>query len=147
MPIRVVAAALLSAAAMAVASGAAWSQDAEEAPVDAEGIPTYIVRDGKVDRGTYNGFRRYHSSCHVCHGPDGLGSSFAPALVDSLKNLDYWQFQDVVVNGRVSEGATGNRVMPSFGLDPNVMLHLDDIYRYLKARSDGKLGRGRPQRF
>ena len=27
------------------------------------------------------------------------------------------------------------------------MLYLDDIYVYLKARSDGVMGRGRPQRF
>lgn len=144
---RVVAAAFMSAAVMAVAFGTARGQDAE-APVDAEGIPTYEVKeDGKVDRGTYNGFRRYHSSCHVCHGPDGLGSTFAPALADSLKRLDYLQFQEVVVNGRATSGATGQRVMPAFGTDPNVMLHLDDIYRYLKARADGKIGRGRPERF
>jgi hypothetical protein len=34
--------------------------------------------------------------------------------------------------------------MPSFGTDPNVMCYLDDIYTYLKARSDGVVGRGRP---
>ena len=39
--------------------------------------------DGKVDKGTYNGYRRYHASCHTCHGPDGLGSSYAPNLVES----------------------------------------------------------------
>ena len=34
--------------------------------------------------------------------------------------------------------------MPGFGTDPNVMCYLDDIYAYLKARSDGVLARGRP---
>jgi hypothetical protein len=34
--------------------------------------------------------------------------------------------------------------MPAFGTNPNVMCYIDDIYAYLKARSDGKLGRGRP---
>ncbi|CAO3359067.1 c-type cytochrome [Azospirillum sp. A26] len=115
--------------------------------VDDQGVPLYAVRDGKVDQGTYNGYRRYASSCHVCHGPDGLGSSFAPALADSLKRMDYWQFTDVVTNGRKNMGATGDKVMPTFGSDPNVMLNLADIYRYLKARSDDKIGRGRPERF
>lgn len=115
--------------------------------VDDKGVPLYMVKDGKVDQGTYNGYRRYASSCHVCHGPDGLGSSFAPALVDSLKRMDYWQFADVVTNGRTNMGATGDKVMPTFGSDPNVMLNLADIYRYLKARSDDKIGRGRPERF
>ncbi|WP_236784122.1 c-type cytochrome [Azospirillum humicireducens] len=115
--------------------------------VNDEGVPLYSVQDGKVDQGTYNGYRRYASSCHVCHGPDGLGSSFAPALTDSLKRMDYWQFTDVVTNGRTNLGATGDRVMPTFGTDPNVMTNLADIYRYLKARSDEKIGRGRPVRF
>ena len=115
--------------------------------VNDEGVPLYAVQDGKVDQGTYNGYRRYASSCHVCHGPDGLGSSFAPALTDSLKRMDYWQFTDVVTNGRTNMGATGDRVMPTFGTDPNVMSNLADIYRYLKARSDEKIGRGRPVRF
>ncbi|MEJ2464993.1 MAG: hypothetical protein P8045_04715 [Candidatus Thiodiazotropha sp.] len=26
----------------------------------------YLFEDGKVDFGTYNGFRRYHADCHVC---------------------------------------------------------------------------------
>ena len=49
--------------------------------------PYKITEDGTVDWYTYSGFRRYHADCHVCHGPDGLGSSFGPALVDSLKTL------------------------------------------------------------
>ncbi len=36
--------------------------------------------------------------------------------------------------------------MPSFGLNPNVMCFVDDIYAYLKARSDGVLPRGRPEK-
>ena len=53
-------------------------------PAQEEDKP-YEVVDGVVDWYTYSGFRRYHSECHVCHGPDGMGSSFAPALLDSLK--------------------------------------------------------------
>ncbi|WP_236024891.1 c-type cytochrome, methanol metabolism-related [Arenibaculum pallidiluteum] len=143
-------AAFIAAMAWQVASRPAHAQNQpaeEEALVDKEGLPTYKVEGGKVDRGTYNGYRRYHNSCHVCHGPDGLGSTFAPNLTDSLKRLDYYKFAETVAAGRKSEGASGDRVMPSFGTDANVMSHLDDIYRYLKARSDGALERGRPQRI
>lgn len=114
---------------------------------DKDGNPTYNVQeDGTVDWYTYSGFRRYHSECHVCHGPDGLGSSYAPNLVKSLKTMTYEQFTDVVVNGRevVTQGET--LVMPSFGTNLNVMCFLDDIYIYLKARSDGAIGRGRPSK-
>jgi hypothetical protein len=54
---------------------------------------------------------------------------------------------EVVVNGRQNLGAQGDRVMPPFANDPNVMLYVDDIYGYLKARSDGVLGEGRPPRI
>ena len=37
--------------------------------------------------------------------------------------------------------------MPSFGEDPNVMNYVDDIYAYLKARADGVIGRGRPDKM
>ena len=69
-----------------------------------------------------------------------MGSTFAPALANSLKRLDYYEFMDIVVNGRGS----GNSVMPSFGDNPNVMCYIDDIYIYLKARSDDAIPRGRP---
>ena len=50
---------------------------------DADGNPTFkIQEDGTVDWYTFSGYRRYHSDCHVCHGPDGVGSSYAPALVN-----------------------------------------------------------------
>ena len=90
---------------------------------------------------TYVGNRKYHSDCHVCHGPLGLGGTFAPALAESLKTLSYEDFRDTVVNGRTvpQPGGTPN-VMPSFGPNKNVMCYLDDIYVYLKARSDGSLG-------
>src|ERR1041384_6974487 len=60
---------------------------------DADGNPTFkIQEDGTVDWYTFSGYRRYHSDCHVCHGPDGTGSSYAPALANSLKNIDYPPF-------------------------------------------------------
>jgi methanol metabolism-related c-type cytochrome len=133
------------AACLLISAGTLHAQEAEK-ETDPYETP-YIIEDGKVDQGTYNGFRRYHSSCHVCHGPDGLGGSFAPALVDSLKVLDYDQFAEIIANGKAQQGASGQRVMPSFGTDQNVMLHVADIYGYLKARSDGKLDRGRPERI
>ena len=55
---------------------------------DADGNPTFKIEpDGTVDWYIYSGYRRYHADCHVCHGPDGEGSSYAPALVDSVKRI------------------------------------------------------------
>lgn len=107
----------------------------------------YTVKDGKVDKATYNGWRRYTESCLRCHGPDGAGSSYAPSLVDSLKQTSEDQFKETVVNGRQNVTTSVENVMPPFGTVEDVMLYLDDIYAYLKARSDGVLGRGRPERI
>ena len=108
-------------------------------------IPTYkIADDGTVDWYTFSGFRRYHAECHVCHGPDGEGSTYAPALKASAVDMDYYDFVDIVINGRKNVGNDANQVMPSFGLNKNVTCYMDDIYVYLKARGTEALPRGRP---
>src|SRR5262245_9594203 len=69
--------------------------------LDKEGNPTFkVAADGTVDWYTYSGYRRYHSECHVCHGPDGEGSSYAPALANSVKTMSYADFIAVVASGR-----------------------------------------------
>ena len=108
--------------------------------------PYRISADGVVDWYTFSGFRRYHAECHVCHGPDGLGSTFAPALAETMQTTSYADFLEVVVNGRENVGTTTQSKMPAFGENLNVMCFIDDIYAYLMARADGALGRGRPQK-
>ncbi|MDN5568635.1 MAG: c-type cytochrome, methanol metabolism-related [Paracoccus sp. (in: a-proteobacteria)] len=105
-----------------------------------EGIPTFKVEDGVVDFATFNGFRRYHAECHVCHGPDGEGSTYAPALKESVLRMDYYDFMETVASGR--QGT--NSVMPAFGTNKNVWCYIDDIYTYLVAHGTDTIGRGRP---
>jgi methanol metabolism-related c-type cytochrome len=112
---------------------------------DKEGNPTFKVQsDGTVDWSTYSGFRRYHSDCHVCHGPDGEGSSYAPALSSYLKTKNYSDFANVVVNGRKNVSTAQENVMPAFGDNPNVACYMDDLYIYLRARANDAVGRVRP---
>lgn len=111
----------------------------------ADGVPTYfIAEDGTVDWLTFSGFRRYHAECHVCHGPDGMGSTYAPPLKDAVERMDYYDFVYTVSNGIQNIDAANHNVMPTFGQNKNVMCYIDDIYVYLKARGDGALPRGRP---
>ena len=108
---------------------------------DKEGNPTFkVAPDGTVDWYTYSGYRRYHSECHVCHGPDGMGSTYAPALTSSLKSMSYEDFMAVVAAGRTN----GNSVMPALGENPNVACYMDDLYVYLRARANDAVGRTRP---
>ena len=115
--------------------------------VDADGNPTdHINNDGTLDFFAFSGYRRYHSECHVCHGPDGMGSSYAPALKDSVKVLSYADFLGTVAAGRKNVTTSQTNVMPSFGDNKNVMCYINDIYVYLRARSNGDLDRTRPDK-
>jgi methanol metabolism-related c-type cytochrome len=111
-----------------------------------DGSPTFHVckKDGTLvtDWYTYNGFRRYHSECHVCHGPNALGSTYAPALSKSLKTLSYSDFLATVASGRERDVAGTKFVMPALGDNKNVMCFIDDLYLYLKARAEGALPAG-----
>jgi methanol metabolism-related c-type cytochrome len=137
---------MIKAFAIAALSGLCLAAMPSAMAAAAEEKP-YRVEDGKVDRATFNGYRRYGNSCLQCHGPDGAGSSYAPNLTESLKHMTHEQFTDVVINGRQNVSSAQQNVMPSFGHVEDVVLYLDDIYGYLKARSDGVLPRGRPQRL
>lgn len=114
---------------------------------DKDGNPTFKVEpDGTVDWYTYVGFTRYSSECLRCHGPDGMGSSYAPALSDSMKRLSYTDFYAVVASGKQNVSASQELVMPANGENKNVMCFIDSIYAYLRARADGAIGRGRPEK-
>lgn len=146
--------ALMPALALAlISAGSAFAQDANVEAVTDDGvrwfnsdeIPTYkIEADGAVDWPTFSGYRRYHAECHVCHGPDGEGSTYAPALKDSAMRMDYYDFFEVVAGGKQRVDSADNQVMPAFGTNPNVMCYLDDIYTYLRARGTDAIPRGRP---
>ncbi len=133
------------AAAMAPNPDPAVGEQANGMWIDKDGNPTpYIVKDGTVDWFTFSGNRRYGANCLVCHGPDGMGSSYAPALVDSLKTMSYPDFLGTVAAGKKDVSASSNLVMPSFGENKNVQCYINDIYVYLRARAMGELGRVQP---
>ncbi|MDX2192089.1 MAG: c-type cytochrome [Gemmatimonadales bacterium] len=100
-----------------------------------------VPRD-TISQNAYTGWKQYELNCSRCHGEFGVGSSFAPALIVSLKNNgtipDQGAFIQVVCGGRKEKG------MPAWceaGLEMDKMLAM---YEYLKGRADGKVGAGRP---
>jgi methanol metabolism-related c-type cytochrome len=114
---------------------------------DKDGNPTFKVEpDGTVDWYTYIGFTRYSAECLRCHGPDGMGSTYAPALIDSMKHISYSDFYGTVASGKKAVSSSQDLVMPAEGDNKNVMCFIDEIYAYLRARADGTVGRGRPEK-
>lgn len=140
----------LSAGAYAITDGsgdpaAVKSDDGKW--TDKGGNPTFkVAPDGTVDWYTYSGFTRYSSECLRCHGPDGVGSTYAPALIDSMKRLSYSDFYAVVAGGKKDVSASQELVMPANGANRNVMCYIDAIYVYLRGRADDAVARGRPEK-
>ena len=98
----------------------------------------YKVTEGyKVDSATMDGFRAWRSAaCDRCHGPNQEGM-VGPSLINSLKTLGKEDFKNVVLEGRLDKG------MPAFKTNDQVVKHIDQLYAYLKGRSDGAITRAK----
>ena len=123
---------LVVASILTLASiGAASAADEVQAP-------PYTVVDGyKVDANTLQGFRTWRAAaCDRCHGANQEGL-VGPSLIDALKVLTPEEFKTTVTNGRMPQG------MPSFKTSTTVMSNLDNLYDYLKGRSDGAIVRSK----
>ena len=100
--------------------------------------PLYKVVDGyKVDAKTMDGFRAWRAAaCDRCHGANQQGL-VGPSLIERLKTLSKEDFVKTVRDGRLDKG------MQSFGNSPMVMGNMDNLYAYLKGRSDGAITRAK----
>jgi mono/diheme cytochrome c family protein len=97
----------------------------------------YTVKDGdKVDDKTLEGWKTWRAmACERCHGPEQEGL-VGPALVNSLKVLSKEDFHTTITHGRVEKG------MPNFGGVDLVQKNWENLYNYLKGRSEGKIAPG-----
>ena len=110
------------------------------ANVFAEEIKTelYTVVDGvNVDKNTMDGFRTWRAlACDRCHGANQEGM-VGPSLLESMKLITKEQFVEIITEGRLEKG------MPSFKTSQKVMSNMDNLYAYLKGRSDGAITRAK----
>ena len=124
----------LTALSVLVAT-AACSQS--QAPATASGKLYTVVEGYKVDPETMKGFRTWRAAaCDRCHGANQEGL-VGPSLVASLKTLSKEEFVVVVRDGRLQKG------MQSFSTSPQVMDNMNQLYAYLKGRSDGAITRAK----
>ena len=123
---------LVLGAFLTVAVGAS----AQDKAPPASNSKLYTVVDGyKVDANTMNGFRAWRAAaCDRCHGANQEGL-VGPSLIESLKTLSRDDFVKTVRDGRLEKG------MVSFSSSKIVMENLDNLYAYLKGRSDGAITR------
>jgi mono/diheme cytochrome c family protein len=102
-----------------------------------EPAPPYKVdQSNNVDAKTFEGWKTWRAmACERCHGPNQEGL-VGPSLVNSLKILTKEQFVTTVTNGRPEKG------MPNFGGIQTVVDNINNLYAYLKGRSDGAIKPG-----
>ena len=127
--------AVLLLCAIQIAPAPAVAQDKSAATGN---TPLYRVVDGyKVDANTMNGFRAWRAAaCDRCHGANQEGL-VGPSLVESLKTLSKEDFVKTVRDGRLDKGMT------SFATSETVMHNMDNLYAYLKGRSNGDIKRAK----
>ncbi len=95
-----------------------------------------------VTEDEYQGWKWFHVYCYRCHGVDAFGGQLAPDLRHSLSSqgsVTHDMFMVTVRDGRPAKG------MPAW----NALLNdqqIEQLYAYIKARSDGRLAPGRPHR-
>ena len=107
-------------------------------PASADQPPgVFTVKDGnKVDDKTLEGWKTWRAmACERCHGPEQEGL-VGPSLVNSLKTLSKDDFHTTIQNGRPEKG------MPNFGGVALVQKNWENLYNYLKGRSEGKIAPG-----
>ena len=89
----------------------------------------------KVDKAIFNGWNIYRTeACGNCHEAGGEGNVSNPNLLHSLKTLTKAQFHRILIDGRGT--------MYSFSGNKIVVDGIDDLYAYLKGRSDGAIPAG-----
>jgi len=124
---------------------------------------------GTTGASAARGWITYQIACGSCHGPDGVAIGLAPDLLQRMRTLSQAEFiRAAAARYRVSLGLTeslfseaqrdavlaevGPRppaesrggIMPSWQSDPVIRSRMLDLHAYLKARSEGTLGPGRP---
>lgn len=81
------------------------------------------------------GWKTWRSAaCERCHGPAQEGM-VGPSLIESLKKLSKDEVRKTVLEGRIALGMPGH---------PYLADKFDDLYAYLKGRSDGSIPNVRP---
>lgn len=112
------------------------------------------------------GWRVFQDKCASCHGIAATGGEQAPDLLPIVRGMNLQQFAAIVlkrydlasgvsrksqekttVETRIEEIMRGNEPpieMPTWQGEPAVNAHIFDLYTYLSARAEGRIGNGRP---
>jgi mono/diheme cytochrome c family protein len=116
------------------------------------------------------GWQVFQERCAACHGPAATGTERAPSLLPLMADAGPRRFAALVLDrydwglppgqGRdpgpvrdavldrveTGTGAAGDTTMPAWAAVPRVSRHITDLYAYLAARAEGRVGPDGPPR-
>lgn len=114
----------------------------------------------------YAGWRVFEAKCVSCHGIAATGSDKAPDLLPIVRGMSLQQFSAIVLSRYDLASGASRRLqdkstvetriddimrandppieMPAWKGEPAVNAHILDLYAYLSARAEGRIGIGRP---
>jgi mono/diheme cytochrome c family protein len=144
----------ITAAVTVLAGCSAWQNPQAAKEAERRSEPQWSVNVG---------WRVFQMRCAACHGPDARGTQRGIDLLPRLRELGARQFVGLVLNrydwtrpadangsnpdeliDDVMARRRGTLDMPAWEAEPQVNAHILDLYAYLSARADGRLGPGRP---
>jgi len=127
-----------------------------------------LARESAPPGSAYDGWRLYNQRCAACHGKDAAAPAPMPDLLDRVAQMGPRRFANLVLtrydwSASVAEdeglapiprlylrktllGGTQVLEMPAWANEPAVVGHVADLYAYLSARADGRLGTDAPSR-
>ncbi len=126
-----------------------------------------LARMSKPPGSVYTGWRVFQERCAGCHGPAAAGMAGAgPDLLPRVREMSSRRFVSLVLTRydwglpaakagsdkaaqeilieEVVQGKQGSITMPAWQGEPRVNAHITDLYAYLSARAEGRIGTGRP---
>lgn len=127
---------LLSALLAASGSFAADAPKPADSGKPLAAIPQYKVEGDKVDSNTLEGWKTWRAlACERCHGAQQQGM-VGPSLIEAFKTITPQEFHRTVFGGRQDKG------MPDFSSSKKMQDNWQNLYAFLKGRSDGKIPPG-----
>lgn len=118
-----------------VATPAPAAAVAAPVPAEAPAAAATEVAAATAGGDVIKGWKAWRAAaCERCHGPAQEGM-VGPSLIASLKTLSKDDFNKAVLEGRIALGMPGH---------PFLADKIDDLYAYLKGRSDGSVANVRP---
>jgi len=92
----------------------------------------FLIAGGVSGESPESGRKTYMARCVNCHGSDGNGAEFGPAIVRRLARLDDDQIGQTILNGKPATG------MPPFKLEPP---EIHGLVTYLRTLKDTRAQR------